>query len=68
MPREVLLPVVATDFECGTIEEWCKAVGDRVEAKSGVGVGDVVVVRGNERLRPGQSVRAKRVAGGRPQG
>ena len=45
-----------------------QAVSDRLEVKSGVKPGDVVVVRGNERLRPGQSVRAKRVAAPRPQG
>lgn len=45
-----------------------QAVGDRLEVKSGVKLGDVVVVRGNERLRPGQKVRAKRVVAPRPQG
>lgn len=45
-----------------------QAVGDRLEVKSGVKLGDIVVVRGNERLRPGQAVRAKRVAAPRPQG
>lgn len=45
-----------------------QAVGDRIEVVSGVKSGDIVVVRGNERLRPGQSVRAKRVNGPRPQG
>ncbi|MEM8851465.1 MAG: efflux RND transporter periplasmic adaptor subunit [Pseudomonadota bacterium] len=34
------------------------AVGDRFEVVSGVADGDVVVVRGNERLRPGQEVAA----------
>ena len=45
-----------------------QAVGDRIEAVSGVKPGDVVVVRGNERLRPGQKVRAQRAAAPRPQG
>lgn len=45
-----------------------QAVGDRIEAKSGVKRGDVVVIRGNERLRPGQKVRARRAPPPRPQG
>ena len=32
------------------------AVGSRFQVLDGVSPGDVVVVRGNERLRPGQSV------------
>ncbi|MGI9422751.1 MAG: efflux RND transporter periplasmic adaptor subunit, partial [Hyphomicrobiaceae bacterium] len=36
-----------------------QAVQARIEILSGISVGDVVVVRGNERLRPGQAVRAK---------
>ncbi|MFT5510427.1 MAG: RND family efflux transporter MFP subunit [Hyphomicrobiaceae bacterium] len=39
-----------------------QAVGDRMEVVSGLKQSDVVVVRGNERLRPGQKVRPKRVA------
>jgi multidrug efflux pump subunit AcrA (membrane-fusion protein) len=34
------------------------ALGDRFEVLSGLSEGDVVVVRGNERLRPGQPVEA----------
>lgn len=34
------------------------AIGARFEVKSGLKPGDIVVVRGNERLRPGQSVKA----------
>ena len=34
-----------------------RAVGNRFEVLDGLKPGDVVVVRGNERLRPGQSVR-----------
>lgn len=34
------------------------AVGDRFEVLAGLAQGDVVVVRGNERLRPGQEVAA----------
>ena len=30
MPKEIRLPVVATDFESGSIEEWLKGVGDKV--------------------------------------
>ena len=36
--------------------EICLAAGDRFELLSGLSEGDVVVVRGNERLRPGQPV------------
>ena len=35
------------------------AVGNRFEVLDGLKVGDVVVVRGNERLRPGQSIKYK---------
>ncbi|MEM6496572.1 MAG: efflux RND transporter periplasmic adaptor subunit [Pseudomonadota bacterium] len=38
-----------------------QAVQDRIEVKSGVAAGDKVVIRGNERLRPGQSVRPQQV-------
>ena len=38
-----------------------QAVQGRIEILSGIQIGDVVVVRGNERLRPGQPVRAKHV-------
>lgn len=41
------------------------AMGDRFEVLSGVAEGDAVVVRGNERLRPGQPLQA-RPAGGAP--
>ena len=37
MPREILLPPVAADFESGAIEGWLKKVGDNVE------VGDLLV-------------------------
>ena len=33
------------------------AVGSRFEVLEGLGIGDVVVVRGNERLRPGQAIK-----------
>lgn len=33
-----------------------RAVGGRFEVLEGLGIGDVVVVRGNERLRPGQAI------------
>ncbi len=42
------------------------AVGDRFEVVSGLGEGDVVVTRGNERLRPGQDVAAMGGPGGPP--
>jgi RND family efflux transporter MFP subunit len=35
------------------------ALGGYFEVKSGLQKGDIVIVRGNERLRPGQSVKAK---------
>jgi RND family efflux transporter MFP subunit len=34
------------------------ALGDRYEVRNGLAVGDLVVVRGNERLRPGQDIEA----------
>ena len=37
MPREILLPLVAADFESGAIEDWRKKVGDSVA------VGDLLV-------------------------
>ena len=40
-----------------------QAAGDRMEVLSGVAAGDLVVVRGNERLRPGQPVSATRAGG-----
>ena len=38
------------------------ALGDRFEVLSGLSAGDEVVVRGNERLRPGQEIAAQPVA------
>ncbi len=35
-----------------------EALGPRFEVKNGLAVGDVVVIRGNERLRPGQPITA----------
>jgi len=43
------------------------ALGDRFEVVSGLAPGDVVVVRGNERLRPGQDI-APRPIGAAPAG
>ncbi len=37
-----------------------QAVGDRFEVITGLAPGDVVVVRGNERLRPGENVRIRK--------
>jgi len=42
------------------------AIGDRFEVVSGLAPGDVVVVRGNERLRPGQDIAATPVPGSAP--
>jgi RND family efflux transporter MFP subunit len=39
------------------------ALGDRYEVVSGLSAGDIVVVRGNERLRPGQAISATPVGG-----
>lgn len=36
MPKEIVLPSLAADFEGGVIEEWHKQVGDRID------VGDVI--------------------------
>lgn len=41
-----------------------EALGDRFEVLSGLTDGDVVVVRGNERLRPGQQIMAMGQGGG----
>lgn len=38
--------------------------GDRVEIRAGVAPGDQVVIRGNERLRPGQAVTPRQAEGG----
>jgi len=43
-----------------------QTVGNRMEVVSGIKPGAVVVVRGNERLRPGQNVRAKPATTARP--
>ncbi len=50
--------------------ELGQSVHDRIEIKSGLKAGDVVVVRGNERLRPGQLVKPRQVGAGgtKPQG
>lgn len=40
------------------------SAGGRIEVLSGLDVGDEVVVRGNERLRPGQDVAPRRASGG----
>ena len=40
------------------------ALGDRFEVLSGLGLGDEVVVRGNERLRPMQDIQAVPAGGG----
>ena len=39
------------------------AVGDRLEVLDGLAAGDLVVIRGNERLRPGQPVNATPAGG-----
>ncbi|MDH5622100.1 MAG: pyruvate dehydrogenase complex E1 component subunit beta, partial [Gammaproteobacteria bacterium] len=36
MPKVILLPILAADFEAGMIEEWHKEVGDKVE------IGDIL--------------------------
>ncbi len=36
MPKTILLPALAAEFEGGTIEEWHKEVGDKIE------VGDII--------------------------
>jgi len=45
-----------------------EAVGDRFEVISGLAPGELVVVRGNERLRPGQPVMVPGAQGGGPGG
>ena len=39
------------------------AIEDRLEITSGLSAGDVVVTRGNERLRPGQTISYEPLAG-----
>ncbi|WP_147126012.1 efflux RND transporter periplasmic adaptor subunit [Shimia ponticola] len=46
--------------------ELGQAIGDRLEVLSGLAPGDMVVVRGNERLRPGQSIAPRPAGGGGP--
>jgi len=46
--------------------ELGQAVGDRIEIKSGLKAGEMVVVRGNERLRPGQAVSPQKVTASGP--
>ncbi len=46
--------------------ELGQAVGERMEIVSGLKTGELVVVRGNERLRPGQAVTPERVSSGGP--
>lgn len=46
--------------------ELGQAVGDRIEITTGLKAGELVVVRGNERLRPGQAVKPERVSAGGP--
>jgi RND family efflux transporter MFP subunit len=46
--------------------ELGQAVGERFEITSGLEDGELVVVRGNERLRPGQAVTPERVSAGGP--
>jgi len=45
-----------------------RSFGDRFEVLSGIAPGDEVVVRGNERLRPGQSIEARPAGGGEDAG
>ena len=42
------------------------AIGIRFEVLSGLAAGDLVVVRGNERLRPGQAIRHEGAGGAKP--
>ncbi|MEO1265193.1 MAG: efflux RND transporter periplasmic adaptor subunit [Pseudomonadota bacterium] len=44
-----------------------QAAGGRIEVRSGVAAGDRVVVRGNERLRPGQPIQASPAGAQKPQ-
>jgi RND family efflux transporter MFP subunit len=49
--------VVDGDTAEPRVVELGEAIGDRFVVRSGLGPGDRVVVRGNERLQPGQKVR-----------
>jgi multidrug efflux pump subunit AcrA (membrane-fusion protein) len=43
-----------------------EAVGSRFQVLEGLVPGDIVVIRGNERLRPGESVRYQGQSGAAP--
>ena len=43
-----------------------EALGNRFQVLNGLKAGEKTVIRGNERLRPGQAVRPKRVSAGGP--
>ena len=60
-PRGWLVYVVKDNKAVPRPVQIGQAVQDRIEVKSGVAAGDQVVIRGNERLRPGQSVRPQQV-------
>jgi RND family efflux transporter MFP subunit len=58
-PRGWLVYVAADGVAQPRVVEIGASAGDRLEVLSGVGPGDYVVVRGNERLRPGQPIDAR---------
>jgi RND family efflux transporter MFP subunit len=58
-PRGWLVYVAVDGQAQPRVVELGASAGDRLEALSGVGPGDYVVVRGNERLRPGQPIDAR---------
>lgn len=55
-----LVYVVANDTAAPRMVRLGEAVGNRVEVLDGLKDGDLVVVRGNERLRPGAKVRIEK--------
>jgi Membrane-fusion protein len=58
-PNGWLVYVAADGVAQPRVIEIGASSGDRLEVLSGLGPGDYVVIRGNERLRPGQPIDAR---------
>ena len=58
-PRGWLVYVAADGVAQPRVIQLGASAGDRLEVLSGLAAGDYVVVRGNERLRPGQPIDAR---------
>ncbi len=55
----VIVYVVVDDIAKSTPVQIGRSIGNRLEVLEGLNIGDNVVVRGNERLRPDQAVKVK---------